>query len=252
MARTLLDMTQDILSTLDSDPVNSISDTYESLQVATLIKTTYQDIVEEYGLPTNQKLSYLEGVGDLDRPTHLKIPDNVRGLHWWKYDKRLDIADALMYTKVNYYSPIEFIEYCNQRDSLDTTNYQTITLEANVKIIIGKTAHPYIWTSFDNEYVVCDAYNSDVDATLQQSKTQAFLEYGPTFTFADAFVPDLPENLSTLLFRTAENTCYALFKQTVNPKLEQKERRLRIRAQRNKTKVDEQQNNVRGRPDYGR
>ena len=252
MTKTLLEMTQDILSTLDSDPVNSISDTYESLQVATLIKTTYEDIVTEYGLPTNNKLTYLEGVGDTNRPTHLKIPDNVKALHWWKYDKRLDISDALMYTDIIYKDPKDFIDYCNNRDSLDTSNYQTIVLESNVKVVVHKMSHPYIWTTFDNKYVVCDAFNSDVDATLQQSKTQAFLEYGPVFTFVDAFIPDLPENLSSLLYRTAENTAYALYKQTVNPKLEQKEKRLRIRAQRNKIRVDEQQTNSRGRPDYGR
>jgi hypothetical protein len=91
-----------------------------------------------------------------------------------------------------------------------------------------------------------------VDATLQQSKTQAFLEYGPTFTQADTFVPDLPANLEALFYRTVENTAYALFKQTVNPKLEVKERRLRVRAQRNKHKADIQVSNYKDTINYGR
>jgi hypothetical protein len=42
---TLLEMTQDILSDMDSDEVNSINDSVESLQVAQIIKTTYFNIV---------------------------------------------------------------------------------------------------------------------------------------------------------------------------------------------------------------
>ena len=38
MKRTLLEMTQDILSAIDADEVNSIDDTVEATQVATIIK----------------------------------------------------------------------------------------------------------------------------------------------------------------------------------------------------------------------
>ena len=38
---TLLDMTQNILSALDSDPVDSIDETVEAVQVAELIKEAY-------------------------------------------------------------------------------------------------------------------------------------------------------------------------------------------------------------------
>ena len=51
MKYTLLEMTQDILSNMSSDEVNSISDTPESLQVATIIKQKYYDIVSRGDLP---------------------------------------------------------------------------------------------------------------------------------------------------------------------------------------------------------
>ncbi len=38
---TLLDMTQNILSALDSDPVDSIDETVEAVQVAELVKEAY-------------------------------------------------------------------------------------------------------------------------------------------------------------------------------------------------------------------
>ena len=42
---TLLEMTQDIMSDMDSDEINSINDSVEALQVAQIIKTTYYNII---------------------------------------------------------------------------------------------------------------------------------------------------------------------------------------------------------------
>ncbi len=41
MKYTLLEIVQEILSDMDSDEVNSIDDTTESEQVATIVKSTY-------------------------------------------------------------------------------------------------------------------------------------------------------------------------------------------------------------------
>ena len=41
---TLLNMTQNILSEMDSDEVNGIADTVESTQVAHIIETMYYDL----------------------------------------------------------------------------------------------------------------------------------------------------------------------------------------------------------------
>ena len=41
MKMTLLDITQSILSAMDSDYANSIGDTVEAEQVATIVKETY-------------------------------------------------------------------------------------------------------------------------------------------------------------------------------------------------------------------
>jgi hypothetical protein len=250
--KTLLDMTQDILSTLDSDAVNSISDTYEALQVVGIIKNVYLDIVTEYNLPSTHKLSYLESVSDVTRPTHLHIPDEAKKVVWWKYDVRSEIADKKNYQDLVFLDPEAFVELCNQRDSLDTTNNQIVTLESNVTLVVSKVDPPHYWTSFDNDMIVCDAYDSTVDSSLQQSKTQAYLDYGPTFTIDDSFVPSLPENLEQLFYRTAENTAYQLFKQAVNPKLDRKEHDLRIRAQRNKEKLTNKDNKSSSYPNYGR
>lgn len=51
MDKTLLDLIQEILSSLDSAEVNSYLDTTESLQVARILESTYWDIVSTSSFP---------------------------------------------------------------------------------------------------------------------------------------------------------------------------------------------------------
>jgi len=51
MKLSLLDITQKILSSLDSDPVNSIDDTVESIQVADIVKESYYSLMAERDWP---------------------------------------------------------------------------------------------------------------------------------------------------------------------------------------------------------
>lgn len=82
---TLLEMTQEVLSSLDSDSVNSISDTVESTQVATIIKRKYYDIISRGALPDQQVLIQLTASGDATLPTLMYIPAGVVQIDWIKY-----------------------------------------------------------------------------------------------------------------------------------------------------------------------
>lgn len=77
MKKTLLEMTQTILSSLDSDEVNSTSDTTESLQVARLIQTVYESLVDIANLPEVKTLFELSASADPDLPVVMYRPDNV-------------------------------------------------------------------------------------------------------------------------------------------------------------------------------
>lgn len=252
MARTLLDIVQDILSTLDSDNVSSIADTVESDQVADIVKKTYFDVIDEYQLPAQRVITNLESVSDLNRPNLLKLPDDAQALLHWQYDSHMSPTDPITYKPIDYRPPYEFLKLTNERDASED-QFDVIYVSTGVPVIVDKTKAPSFWTSFDDKYIVTDSYDSSVDATLQASKTQAWIEKRWVFQKQDAFVINLPSNLESLLYRTAENEAYALYKQTVNPKLEQKERRLRIRAQRNKHRTQQYENNLlNGAPSYGR
>jgi hypothetical protein len=69
------------------------------------------------------------------------------------------------------------------------------------------------------------------------------------FTVTDAFIPDLPENLFNMLYTMSLGRAFANQRQTVNPKIEKQESRVRIRGQRNKWREARMINEG---PDYGR
>lgn len=59
---SLLDMTQNILSALDSDPVSDISETVESQQVVEIIKESFYELMSSRQWPFLQTLTKLEGL----------------------------------------------------------------------------------------------------------------------------------------------------------------------------------------------
>lgn len=85
MKLTLLQLTQNILSSLDSDEVNSIFDTTESMQVATCIQTTFFNLVSRAGLPDQMQLFQLVPSGDSSKPVLMFKPANVDKIDWLKY-----------------------------------------------------------------------------------------------------------------------------------------------------------------------
>jgi hypothetical protein len=244
-------MTQGILSTLEGDAVNSITDTVESLQVAKQIQLAYFNLIDEMQLPANHDLITLTALSDTNKPHLLKLPDNVSRLIYFKYDKRLLQSDSALFDNVVYKTPQEFVDFVNQRDSKGT-DYFVWTNDNSVKLTIGNKAHPQYWTTFDDEHLVFDSYNSDVESSLQANKSQAYVEFRPVFEMSDNFIPDLPENMFSLLYSMAENKCYYNSKQTLNPLGNRDESRNRTRAQRNKFRQDFDQNKWDTFPDYGR
>ena len=247
--RTVLDIVQGILGEMVSDEVNSISDTLEALSVASVVRQVYFEIVDEFSLPGDKTLRALTGLGDVTKPTHMQMPQEVSLVEWIKYDVRIDPANDKLFRDIVFKDPLDFVNIVNNRPSTDSTNYQVVQWDANVPLVVGRRTGPMYWTSFDDDYIVFDSYNEDVDSTLQSSKTICSVETRPTFLLDDEFVPALPENLVNLLYIQSLSRCMLNFKDRVNPKIERQESRTRVRTQRNKWRQGRQQ--YLG-PDYGR
>lgn len=217
---TLLDMVQDIMSDMDSDEINSINDTAESLQVAQIVKTSYYNIVDGKDYAWMYELFQLDSSGTQDRPTHMAIPDDIIDLKWIKYNNRKITDTKNKYQKVEYKNPEDFVELMNTRDSSDT-KVTSVTDPSGITLHIYNDRGPTYFTSFDDENLVFDAFDSVKEDTLTNSKTQVYGKRSVAFTLEDTFTPDLPVQMFSYLLNEAKSTAFLTLKQMANQKAEQ-------------------------------
>lgn len=221
MKKTLLEIVQDILNDMDSDEVNSIDDTVESQQTAQIVKTCYYEMLANRNWPHMRKIVQLDGLSNLDKPNYLKLPDNLKELSFFKYEKqKLDETKTIL-QDVIYKEPEDFLYFISSRNS-DNSNVDTVIDFSGSKLLILNNVAPQYWTSFDDVYVVTDSYNSEVDDTLQKSKSQCVAYIVPSWTNEDTFIPDLPIDAFPALIEEAKSTAFVSLKQMANQKAEQK------------------------------
>lgn len=230
---TLLEMVQNIMGAMESDNVNDVSSTVESQGVAEVIKETYFDLIASRDWPFLKIYQGLTALGDTAAPWKMRFPTTVNKVYWLKYNKK----------DVSYLDPKEF------QDILD--------LRVTQASVIDSTGHmlnqdPVYWTSFDDDYVFFDGYDSDTDSTLQASKSTGYMLTIPTWTLSNTFVPTLPEKMFPLLLADAKSTCFLNFKQIANAKEERKSQRLRVRMQNEAWKNDKGESMYNNSVNYGR
>lgn len=219
MKKTLLELVQSILSDMDSEPVNSISDSIEAEQIASVIEDTYFNFVSSREIPEHRRLIKITALSDNTKPTHFKYVG--RQLYWIRYN--IDENSKTNYREIKYMDPGSFATR-----NLDTSNVTTVyDVSASTNLLILNDRMPSIYTSFDDEHIVMDAFKSSVESTLQTTKTQAYGIVTPTFSLSDTFEPDLDEDLIPYLLAEAKSASFSLFKSGSDPKVEQSARRLK-------------------------
>ena len=226
MKLSVLDMVQDILSDMDSDEVNSIEDTVESLQVAQIIKTVYFQMCSNRNWGDQKTLTTIQHSGDITKPTHLQIPENVKELLYLAYNVKSDKNTGPLdeYRKLQYRYPDEFLRIVNTRPRTND-HYEEVTDFGGVKLFIKNNSEPQYWTSFDDKFIVCDSYDKETDTTLQSSKTQAWLVQMPSWEMRDDFIPHFPIEAFAALLAEAKSVAFLVLKQMVNEKAETASRR---------------------------
>jgi len=247
MKRTLLDMVGEILSDLDSDEVESIDDTVESEQVVLILKSTYYAMMSNRDWPHLRRSIQISSLGDTSKPTHMKIQDGVKELCFLKYNKEKSGATKKDYGSVEYLQPDHFLHKTNQADS-SAPDVTVVTDGGGIEVLIKNNTAPTYYTSFDDEYVVFDSYDSAVDTTLQESKIQAMAYVMPAWSSADDFIPDLPDNAFTALVEEAKSKAALRLAQKADEKAEQEAGRQNRWLARNARRI----NGGIQYPNYGR
>ena len=229
MRKTLLEMVQSILSDMDSEPVNSISDSIEAQQIASIIEDTFYNIITGKNIPDHQKLIKLTSLSSTARPTHFEYPTNTKELISVKYNVT-KTSGKFEWQEIEFVDPLTFI---SRMPYLQTGFISVLEPVSSVPLVIANDTMPTYYTSFDDTYIIMNAYDASIDSVLQSSKTLCYGSVFPTFTISDAFEPDLDETMLPYLLAESKSACFSLFKGGSDPKVEQSARRLKNRIQDN-------------------
>lgn len=235
MRMTLLEMVQNILNAMDSDEVNSIGDTVESLQVAEVVRETYSYITTNTDIPGRAGLILLDASVDLARPNVMKVPAVAEKVEWIRYNNE----------KIEYVEPEVFVQRLVNRLP---SNDNIMTVDG---LVIKTDRDPQFYTSFDDNEVFFDSYDVSTDATLQQSKTICWGQRSPAFLMSDTFVPTLPLDMFPRLLSEAKSTCFINYKQVANSNEVARSRQQKVSNQNNRYKAGTIRP-IDRLPDYGR
>ena len=239
--KTLLEITQSILSVLDSEDVDAIGDTEEALQVVDIIEGVYYDLIATRDIPEHHELIKLTALSDSAYPTHFSYPETVKVIE--KLDYMNSSGD---YKTVSWCAPLDFL---SRTDGLQSNYTSVYDKNAGTTIRIANTVHPTFYTSFDDKYVIMNGHASTVDTTLQNSKVRAYGTVYPVFNKTDgSSTPDLDATLFPYFINECKSTAQSLLKGGSDPKTEQSARRQKSFMQNDQYKTK------RGNPwsNYGR
>lgn len=235
---TLLQIVQRVLDALGSDSVSGISETIEAQRIAEEARVTYYELMERDEWPHLIQLTQLDALGDTDKPNYLRIPENVVRIHDFKYETTEADDDQREFTRLCFMEPAAFLHHVQTRNS-DDTNVETITDFSSVDLFILNDQPPMYYTTFDDEYIITDAYDLEVENTLEASKSVVMAKIMPDWTSDDAFVPDMPDQMFTTYVAELTSACSMYLKQAASPKDEMRARRGIAKLRRMSAKLDE-------------
>lgn len=254
MRQTLLQITQGILSDMESDEVNSINDTTESYAVAQTIKQSFYDCAVELGLPEHYRLFELNASGDPTKPCIMTVPDNVCRIEWIRYDNKTADDDKSRMVDVMFKPLDEFIESTRGLASDTGTQYDEMVVTSNSEsfnFTYRNDEFPTYYTTFDDRTLIFDAVNLEYDTTLMKSKTMCYGVTYPLFLLEDAYYPEIDPTQFSYLISKAKTRAFYQFKQMTNEESGAEARKQKIVLQKRKRRIPVEQEIFRG-PRYGR
>ena len=246
MKRTLLQVVQQYMDTTSGLYVDSIFDTDESQQVASVAERVYYKMVQEFpNLLFTMKERTLDSLSDTARPNYMLLPTDIQKVQESKIYYNVSTTGGLSYKEITYVPPLTFIQM-NQGD----LNADSILVEGfdENKMVVKTNEFPSYCTSFDNKYVVFNSYNSNYDTTLQSSKSKIVASGEEVFFQEDDFVIPVPSHLSEAYLDMFLNEALTLIYQQPIGMIASRARSAKIKLQQDNRTLG----TGRGKKGYGR
>jgi hypothetical protein len=224
MKYTLLELIQRVLSSIKGEEVNSYSDTAESLVVRDIIKECYYNIRSTMNLPEHYTMFELTASGDNNLPVYMTIPDDILAVEWIKYNDE----------PISYMPPKQFYE---TQKLLLTTNSNVGTMSVTfgssdtINFKYENDRDPKVYTSFEDNILIFDAFDTDAESTLQKANTACYGIRVDDWADDDSYTPDLDSQQFQLLLKEAKTMAFLELRQTTNAMALKEARKLRIRSE---------------------
>jgi hypothetical protein len=231
---TLLSIVQEVMQSIDGDEVNSIGDTLEAASVAGVVKACFDSIVTTKDIRESQVPFTLTAYG-VTKPVLMERPDDIISVDWIKYDVREDGDPYPQWRTIEYLNLKEFLEYSqNLPGQLDETMFGSFVQNingSNITFYYRKDVAPRFFTTIDDKLILFDGYDSEVESSLQESKTTCFGVYNLEFQKNDGFVIPFDRKTTQQLIEDSKVRASIELRQTQNPAAEKAARRLHVRSQ---------------------
>lgn len=220
--KTVLEYVQGALSIMDSDAVDSIADTEESMQLANLLRDVYDETImrQEKGWSFLNRFVPLTAAVDTANPTMLTLPDSVRFTKGVWYNTSTESGKVRRH-QLCYLCPEDFLRRCGTYGS----DRLLVTAAEGMSFYVDQNRMPSVYTSFNDKDIYCDSYDQDIETTLTSARASALVSIIPELILEDDFTPDLPEHMVPFLQSTFNAAATLTFKQTASPADETRSRR---------------------------
>lgn len=215
---TLLKVVQNYLDYVDGFQVDSIADSEEAVQAASIAEHVFYRLIDKTrDTPIISYVGSLDSSLDVTKPCILKIPAQVNRIHnsTISYNVATDAdTGGVQWQEVKFVSPEEFLKVV----SISTDANNTEVMEYNgIPFVILNDRFPMYCTTFNDVDLIFDSYNKEYDDTLQESKTRVIGTQSVTFLQQDDFVIPLPDRMHSGYCDLVINECCEALRDIVKP-----------------------------------
>lgn len=232
--KSILQLVQELGEGIGSDEIDSLDETIEATEIATILEQTVTEVISrkrwEFIKDRVRQLDAIDGAST--QLNTLNIPSDVTRVNCLRY-KDTNNTDVTTFIDVMYMQPCEFIEFVQSRNSADD-NITAIANSDGVLINVLTDNAPTRWTSFDEEVITFDAYDSTVSTGNLAADSVIIADIVPVIDYTDPTATlKVPERMETLIFNEALSTCNYRLRQTRDPRADRIARRQHISLREN-------------------
>lgn len=243
MKLTLLRVVQDVSRYMQGFDIDSIYDTDESTDIAYICERMYYHLAQRYNnIGWTGGIGTLEGLGDTTRPNYMRIPENVQRIQSARiqYNRATSEGNTMvLYKDVKYLEPQQFLDHqLGLSDAIPNT--MIVNDPSGVEFVIKTDKAPDYCTSFDQDLLVFDSYDSETDTTLQQTKSRIEFTSEEVFLLQDDFIIPIPSSLSTLYTDLCIAEASTQLRQEPAQEVQRRARAALIRMQQKSNRVGSQ------------